>query len=125
MESEPEKLRWVMYFTEAVKGLVLNPTNGQIIAQFIGSDESDNWVGHKVVLYDEPNISFGGKLVGGIRVRAPRVQGQPPAATKPLFKQQGLARPPAPSAATAAPLPPAEDYEPHRLEGQDESDSPF
>lgn len=30
-----------------------------------------------MVLYDDPNVSFGGKLVGGIRVRAARNQAAP------------------------------------------------
>jgi hypothetical protein len=96
MESEPEKLRWVLYFNEAEKGLVLNATNGQIIAQFTGSEETDHWLGQKVVLYDDPSIMFGGKAVGGIRARQPRLQGQPPAATKPLFKPPGKPAAPAP-----------------------------
>lgn len=83
MEGEAEKLRWVMYFAEAEKGLVLNSTNGQLIAQFLKSDETDHWIGQKVVLYDDPSVSFGGKLTGGVRARAPR--GQAAAASKPIF----------------------------------------
>lgn len=52
--------------------MVLNSTNGQIIAQITKSEDTDDWKGWKIVLYDDPNVSFGGKLVGGIRVRAPR-----------------------------------------------------
>lgn len=71
-EGAPEELKWVMHFDETDKPLVLNSTNGQIIAQMTGSDDSDNWKGKQVVLYHDPNVSFGGKLVGGVRVRAPR-----------------------------------------------------
>jgi len=89
MEGEPEKLRWVLYFDEAEKGLVLNSTNAQIIGQFLGSEETDTWTGKKVVLYDDPSVAFGHKLVGGIRARAPRNQpATPPAAAKPVFKPQ-------------------------------------
>lgn len=92
LEGEPEKLRWVMTFAEAEKGLVLNSTNGQLIASFLKSDESDNWIGHKIVLFNDPTISFGGKLVGGIRVRAPR--GQAAAASKPIFQAKPVQEPP-------------------------------
>lgn len=73
-EGAPEEQRWCLSFVEAEKPMVLNSTNGQLIAQITKSDETDSWKGHKVVLYDDPSVSFGGKLVGGIRVRAPRGQ---------------------------------------------------
>jgi len=71
-EGAPEELRWCIAFDELEKPMVLNSTNGQLIAQITKSEESEKWNGHKVVLYDDPSVSFGGKLVGGIRVRAPR-----------------------------------------------------
>lgn len=77
-EGAPEELRWCISFAELEKPMVLNSTNGQIIAGITKSDETDNWKGVAVVLYDDPNVSFGGKLVGGIRVRARKVQPAPP-----------------------------------------------
>lgn len=73
-EGAPEELKWCVRFPECEKPFVLNSTNGQIIAGIVKSEETDDWAGHKIVLYDDPNVSFGGKLVGGIRVRAPRNQ---------------------------------------------------
>lgn len=71
-EGAPEELKRVLWFQELDKPMVMNSTNGEIIAKITGSRDDDHWTGHKVVLYDDPNISFQGKLVGGIRVRAPR-----------------------------------------------------
>lgn len=71
--AEPE-MKWSATFEQLDKPLVLNSTNLQIIASVCGSDDSDEWTGHKIVLYHDPNVSFGGKLVGGIRVRAPKNQ---------------------------------------------------
>ena len=71
-EGAPEENRWCIAFDEVEKPMVLNSTNGQLIAKVCGSEESENWNGHKIVLYDDPNVSFAGKLVGGIRVRAPK-----------------------------------------------------
>lgn len=71
-QGAPEELRWCVTFDESEKPMVLNSTNGQIIAQITKAEDTDQWTGHKVVLFDDPNVSFGGKLVGGIRVRAPR-----------------------------------------------------
>ena len=63
------------------KPLALNATNGQIIAQITGSDESDDWAGKQVVLFHDPNVSYAGKLMGGIRVRAANIpQAAAPAA---------------------------------------------
>ena len=44
-----------------------------------GSEDFDSWIGHKVVLFRDKTISFGSKLVGGIRVREPRKQTEPDA----------------------------------------------
>lgn len=83
MEGAPEDLRPALFFDETEKPLVLNSTNAQIIAKICGSEETDDWAGHKIVLYSDPNISFGGKLVGGIRARAPKTKQPAPAAPKP------------------------------------------
>jgi hypothetical protein len=69
--AEPE-LKWCMHFKELAKPLVLNPTNLQLCAKAFDSDDTDDWIGKKIGLYHEPNVSFGGKLVGGIRVKKPR-----------------------------------------------------
>ena len=71
-EGAPEELKWCVTFDELEKPMVLNVTNGQIIAKITGSEDSDDWTGHQIVLYHDPNVTFGGKLVGGIRVRAPK-----------------------------------------------------
>ena len=78
-EGAPEELRWCLHFIEQEKPMVLNSTNGQIIAKITGSEDSDAWNGHKIVLYNDPNVSFAGKVMGGIRVRAPRNQPPKPA----------------------------------------------
>ena len=69
--AEPE-MRWALNFQGIDKPMILNSTNGQIIAAIAGSDDSDDWIGKEVVVYQDPNIFFGGKRVGGIRVRAPK-----------------------------------------------------
>lgn len=71
-EGAPEEYKWCMSFVELEKPLVVNNTNAQIMSTVFGSEETDNWIGKQIVLYDDPNVSFGGKLVGGIRCRAPK-----------------------------------------------------
>lgn len=67
--ADPE-MKWVLHLTNFDKPLVLNSTNAQLIAKFLGSEQTDDWEGKKIILYDDPTVSFGGKIVGGIRVRA-------------------------------------------------------
>lgn len=68
-EGQEEENRWCLTFKEA-KPLVLNVTNGEIIAELLGSDEIDDWTGKQIELYNDPTIMFGGKRTGGIRARA-------------------------------------------------------
>ncbi len=81
--AEPD-FKWTLSFKEFEKPLVLNSTNGQIIAAIVGSGDFDAWIGHRVVLYDDPNVSFAGKLVGGIRIRAMKQTTTQPPTVKPL-----------------------------------------
>lgn len=83
--TEPE-YKWCLEFKGVDKPLVLNPTNMRLMEGIMGSDETDDWIGKEVVLYTDPTISFGGKITGGIRVRAPQNQ-NPPAENKPRIGQ--------------------------------------
>jgi hypothetical protein len=76
--AEPH-MKWCLTFAEQEKPLVLNMTNAQVCAKVFGSEDSDDWIGKRIVLYTDPNVSFQGKLVGGIRCRAPK-PGTAPAA---------------------------------------------
>jgi hypothetical protein len=76
-DEEPD-MKWMIRFKEFSKPMVLNTTNIQLIAQATGSDDTDDWIGKEVILYDDPNVSFGGKLVGGLRVkRVPKSKAAP------------------------------------------------
>lgn len=83
-EGEPQDLKWCLRFAELDKGMVLNVVNQQSLAEILG-DETSKWAGNKVVLFDDPNVMYSGKRVGGIRIRAHRVAAAAPtrAATKP------------------------------------------
>ena len=83
MDGEPAENKYVLYFNEFEKPLVLNSTNIHLCAQVCGSEDTDDWIGKRLVLYTDPNVSFGGKLIGGLRVRAPRQQATAPVALPP------------------------------------------
>jgi hypothetical protein len=74
--------RWVVYFREFAKGMVLNVTSIRVLEGAFG-DDSDGWIGKRVMIYVDPNVSFQGRVVGGLRLRAPKKQqAAPPPAAK-------------------------------------------
>lgn len=77
-DDAPEE-RWVLFFRERDKGMVLNVTTIRVLEQAYGGD-TDHWVGNKVMVYVDPNVSFGGKVVGGLRLRTPKKQAVKPVA---------------------------------------------
>ncbi len=104
MESQAAELKWTLTFNELEKPMVLNSTNGQLIAAIAGSGESEDWIGRKIVLYNDKTVSFGGQITGGIRVRAPKTH-----QTKEDAAAEAIAEP--------------ENYEPPAQEG--DQDIPF
>ena len=76
--DEDAEEKFVMYFKELEKGLVLNKTNIQMAAKSTGEDDSDNWAGKKIVLYFDEAVSYAGKVVGGLRLRAARKPAKTP-----------------------------------------------
>lgn len=91
LQDSEEDLKWCMSFAEFKKPMVLNSTNIQLATKAVGTDETDDWPGQKIVLYVDDNVSFGGKLVGGIRIRKVRGAAQagqrPKAADASTFNQ--------------------------------------
>lgn len=73
MPGDSGDQKWVLYFREEAKGMALNVTTIRVLEQSFG-DDTDHWVGNKVMVYVDPNVSFGGKVVGGLRLRTPKKQ---------------------------------------------------
>lgn len=71
----------VVYFEGKDKALVLNRINADTISSSFGP-ETDDWAGKVVELYSDPNVYYGGKKVGGLRVRVPA------AAPPPMARRQ-------------------------------------
>jgi hypothetical protein len=63
------KMKPVLYFRKAKKGLVLNVTNSKKIQQITGSADTDDWAGKSITLY-QSETEFQGDTVACIRVRA-------------------------------------------------------
>lgn len=81
-EGQPPENKWALHFLELDRALVLNSTNIQTLGALLG-DDTDHWLGHKIVAFADPTVAYAGKLVGGIRLRAPKQQQAKPAAAAP------------------------------------------
>ena len=68
--GQEQEVKFALHFVESdYLPLLLNRTNVRILVDLFGI-ESDDWRGRKVRVYADPNVSFGGKRVGGVRVGA-------------------------------------------------------
>ena len=65
------KTRLVAYFEGLSKGLVLNTANAEALAELTGTDDYEKWADTPVQLYVDPDVTYGGKKIGGIRIRKP------------------------------------------------------
>lgn len=113
-QGEAEENKWLLTFSELEKPFVLNSINGELIAQALGDEDFDGWIGKKIVLYVDPNVQMAGKIVGGIRCRAPKK----PAATA-TAAAAAVAKPAAVPTPAPKPAPVHETAEP------DSDDVPF
>ena len=68
-EGAEEDLKYCIEFQGVEKPMVLNTTNAEAIAKICGSIEFSDWPGTVVVAYNDPNVRFGTKVTGGIRIR--------------------------------------------------------
>ena len=68
-DDEAPELKWAIKFREFDKPMILNTTNIHVAAKVFGNDDTDKWRGQEIVLYTDPNVSFGGQVVGGLRFR--------------------------------------------------------
>ena len=72
----------VLYFRGKEKGLVLNRTNSNKIAEIAGSKDTEDWAGVQVAIYPS-TTEFGGETVECIRIKAVPQRQQQAAAPAP------------------------------------------
>lgn len=64
------KQKFICFFAGKQKGLVLNKTNWNNIVKITGFEDSDDWTGAQVTLY-ETMVDFQGESVPAVRVKGP------------------------------------------------------
>jgi hypothetical protein len=81
-EGETPEMKWAARFREFPKAMLLNSTNIKLLEKATGSDNTDDWIGKEVILYNDENVMFGNEVVGGLRIRkqqaAPKRRGEAP-----------------------------------------------
>ncbi|RLC76266.1 MAG: hypothetical protein DRJ03_28970 [Chloroflexi bacterium] len=73
-DNQPQEMKPVVEFVELDKMFACNLTNFRRIVKETGEQDTDGWAGKKIVLWFNPDVSFGGEQVGGIRVRGAKPQ---------------------------------------------------
>lgn len=68
-QGEKAQQKWILFFKEAKKGLVLNATNIKTLTTLFHSDDSDDWMGQKIAVWYNPDVEMMGEIVGGLRIR--------------------------------------------------------
>lgn len=75
--------RWVIYFQEKTKGVILNVTKIKQLEAGFG-DDTDLWVGKKIKISNDPTVMMGQQVVGGIKFTLPSKTAAPPPPPKPV-----------------------------------------
>jgi hypothetical protein len=70
-----QRAKLVAQFAEFQKPMVLNSTNIKRLCKIFRTTNTAQWRG-PVLLYVDHNIEFGGKTVGGLRVRSTQSNGE-------------------------------------------------
>ena len=60
----------VVFFKELDQGVVLSKASLKQIIDITGSDETDDWIGKKIVLFNDETVQYMGKRIGGLRFKA-------------------------------------------------------
>ncbi len=77
LEKVGDDQKLVCYFKGQLKALVLNKTNTISIEEISGTDETDDWVNVRIVLYPS-TVFFNGSKVPCVRIKAPRTASSVP-----------------------------------------------
>ena len=64
-----ERSKLVLYFEELEKPLVVNTTNREQLKSSFGN-RIITWIGQRITLYVDKNVTYAGRRMGGIRVAA-------------------------------------------------------
>jgi hypothetical protein len=79
-DNGQDEQKLIMYFEENYNPMVINRTNAQLLAIATGAANAGEARGKEIIVYNDPTISFGNKVTGGIRIK--KLAGAPKQASK-------------------------------------------
>jgi hypothetical protein len=82
-QGADKKTKLVVHFKETTKGLVMNRVNSDSLSELAGSEDEQDWIGHRVILVPS-KTDYQGKRVGCIRIEGPE-DAAAPAASSDIF----------------------------------------
>lgn len=95
MDRDEDEDKPVMYVVGHERGLIVNPTNWDILESAYGIN-TDDWIGKPIEIFFDTSVMYKGKRTGGIRVRVPQAAIQAKIVTlashDSLLGQEGAAR---------------------------------
>jgi len=68
LADAPAEFKWVIQFSEFDKPMVLNATNLKRLFKALG-DDTDDWIGGKMILFVDENVEYAGNITGGLRLK--------------------------------------------------------
>ena len=68
-DNNKSEVKTVLHFTEG-KPMVLNQTNKELLKVVLKANTVGDLMGKTVNVFNDPTVSFGGRVTGGLRIRA-------------------------------------------------------
>ena len=66
-KDREKESKLLIMFVGKKRGLIINKTNSRTISKVLGSDETDDWIGKRIII--EPReVEYGSEMVWAIRV---------------------------------------------------------
>jgi hypothetical protein len=69
-EGKPDRDCVLVKFVEVDVGVIAGKPALKQLVEILGTDETDNWISKKVVVFVDTGVQFKGKRMSGLRFRA-------------------------------------------------------
>lgn len=65
-DDEPD-IKWIVYFKELDRPMACGPDSITRLTELFPGLTVEEWIGKQCAIYRDPNVTYGGKRVGGLR----------------------------------------------------------